>query len=323
MGLKEADSVQNLTGVFFMLVILVCLAAVILLAGSFFAYKIAFYSPPKNREKVNNPADPQYDPYRPEMKRIYHQLNNRPYERVSIVSDDGLRLEGRYYHVKDGAPLDIGVHGYRSNPVTDFSGGSEMTFQMEHNLLLIEQRAHGKSEGRTITFGILERRDLLCWINYAVERFGPDVKILLYGVSMGGATVLMASELDLPENVKGIIADCPYSSPLDVILHVGKTTAFPQWLIKPFAILSARIFGGFDLLETDAARAVKHTKVPILIVHGDADRYVPCEMSDLVSVNPAMVQRHTFPGAPHGISYLTDTPRYHKIAGEFIHKVLS
>ena len=305
-----------------MLAVFICLAAVILLTGSYYAYRIAFYSPPKDREKINNPKDPQYDPYRPEMKRIYHQLNNRPYEQVSILSHDGLKLHGRYYHIKDGAPLDIGFHGYRSNPITDFSGGSELSFQMEHNLLLIEQRAHCNSEGRTISFGILERRDLLCWVDYAIQRFGDDVKILLYGVSMGGATVLMASELDLPSNVKGIVSDCPYTKPLDVILHVGKTTAFPQWLIKPFAILGARIYGGFDLLETDAVQAVQNTKVPILIIHGEADHYVPCEMSELVSANPAMVERHTFPGAAHGISYLVDTARYHRIVKAFVQKVL-
>ena len=305
-----------------MLAIFICLAAVILLAGSYYAYRIAFYSPPKDREKPNNPKDPQYDPYRPEMKRIYHQLNNRPYERVSIRSEDGLKLDGRYYHVKDGAPLDIGFHGYRSNPITDFSGGSELSFQMEHNLLLIEQRAHGKSEGNTISFGILERRDLLCWVYYAIERFGSDVTIFLYGVSMGGATVLMASDLELPANVKAIIADCPFTKPLDVILHVGKTTAFPQWLIKPFAILGARIYGSFDLMETDAIRAVQNAKVPVLIIHGEDDRYVPCEMSaEAAEVNPKMVQRHTFPGAAHGISYLVDTPRYHKIVKDFIHSL--
>lgn len=307
-----------------MLVLLICILTVVILAGSWYAYRIAFYAPTKNRDKVNNPKDPQYDPYRTEMKRIFHQLNDRPYERVSIVTRDGLTLSGRYYHVKDNAPLDIGFHGYRSHPVTDFSGGSELSFLLEHNLLLVDQRAHGKSDGRTISFGILERQDLLCWVEYAIRRFGTDVQILLYGVSMGGATVLMASELDLPANVKGIIADCPFANPLDVILHVGKSTAFPQALIKPFAILGAKIYGGFDLLETDAVQAVQNTKVPILILHGEADTYVPCQMSEsAANANPAMVQRHTFPGAAHGISYLVDTPRYHEIVKTFISNVLS
>ena len=307
-----------------MLILLLCIFTIILLAGSYYAYRIAFYASPKGRDQVINPKDPQYDPYRMEMKRIYHQLNDRTYERVSIVTNDGLTLSGRYYHIKDGAPLDIGFHGYRSHPVTDFSGGSELSFQMEHNLLLVDQRAHGQSDGRTISFGILERQDLLCWVDYAIQQFGMDVNIFLYGVSMGGATVLMASELNLPSNVKGIIADCPYDNPLDVILHVGKSTPFPQALIKPFAILGAKIYGGFDLLETTAAQAVKNAGVPILIIHGEADTYVPCHMSEAAAnANPAMVHRHTFPNAPHGISYLTDTPRYHKIVNEFIRGILS
>lgn len=305
-----------------MLIILLCLFTIVLLAGSYYAYRIAFYAPPRDRDQVVKPKNPQYDPYREEMRRLYRLLSERPCEFVSITSRDGLKLSGRYYHVKDGAPLDIGFHGYRSHPFTDFSGGTELSFQMGHNVLLIDQRAHGRSEGKTIGLGIPERLDLLEWVNHAVDRFGEDVKILLYGVSMGGATVLMASDLPLPSNVKGIIADCPYSKALDVILHVGKQRSLPEWLIRPLAILGARIYGGFDILETDAERAVKNTKVPILIIHGEADHYVPCEMSELVSANPAMVERYTFPGAAHGISYLVDKPRYQSLVKEFIHQII-
>lgn len=305
-------------------IFLLCVFATVMLGGAYYAYRIAFFSPKKDRDRVPSPKEAQYDPYREEMKRIYHQLHDRPCEMVSIVSHDGLKLSGRYYHVKDGAPLDICFHGYRSHAFTDFSGGSELSFQMGHNVLLVDQRAHGKSGGRTISFGLQERHDLLSWVNYAVERFGEEVQILLYGVSMGGATVLMASELDLPGNVKGIIADCPFASPIDIILDVGKKTSlpFPGWMIRRFAIWGAKIYGGFDLTETDAVKAVKHTRVPILIIHGEDDRYVPCEMSDIVSANPELVQRHTFPGAAHGISYLVDTPRYHAIVKEFVQKVL-
>ena len=160
-------------------------------------------------------------------------------------------------------------------------------------------------------------------MEYAVDRFGDGVKIILYGVSMGGATVLLASELELPKNVKGIIADCPYSAPIDIILHVGKKMSLPGWLIRPFAILGAKIFGGFDLTETDAKKAVKNAMVPILIIHGEADGFVPHEMSDIVEQNPTLVTRHTFPGADHGISYLVDTPRYRKLVTEFMEKVLA
>jgi len=295
----------------------------IFLGGALYAYRVAFFSPKKGREKLPSTSSEVYDPFRPEMKRLFHQLNNRPCEFVTVRSHDGLLLSGRYYHVQDGAPLDIGFHGYRSSPLTDFSGGADLSFQLGHNLLLVDQRAHGKSQGSTIAFGIQERKDLLRWVEYARKRFGDDQKIILYGISMGGTTVLMASGMDLPDNIKGIIADCPYSSPLDIILHVGKTMPIPQWLIKPFVILGARIFGGFNLCASDAVSAVRNAKVPILIVHGEADTFVPQDMSAcLVDANPTLVQYETFPGADHGISYLVDTPRYQKIVTDFMEKVL-
>ena len=301
---------------------IICVFILLVLGGSYYAYRIAFYAPRKGRDKMPSTSAPQYDPYRAEMKRIFHQLNDRPCEYVTIYSHDGLKLSGRYYHIQDGAPLDIGFHGYRSSPLTDFSGGSELSFNLGHNVLLVDQRAHGKSEGRTISFGIQERQDLVQWVNYAIDRFGQDVKILLYGISMGGATVLMASELDLPSNVKGIIADCPYSSPIDIILHVGNSIPIPNWLIKPFVIVGAKIFGGFDVCETTAASAVQNTHIPVLIIHGESDHFVPCEMSDIVDQNSEMVTRLTIPSADHGISYLVDPTTYRHTVTEFIQKVM-
>ena len=306
-----------------MIILILILIAAVIFGGSYYAYRIAFYSPKEGRGRIPDTSGRLYDPYRARMKEVWDQLNARPFEPVSITSHDGLKLTGRYYHVKDGAPLDIGFHGYRSHPLTDFSGGSELIFKMEHNLLLVDQRAHGGSEGSTITFGITERHDVASWVDYALERFGPDTKILLYGVSMGGATVLMASELPLPPAVKCIVADCPYNAPVDIILEVGKKLHYPPVLIRPFLIIGAKIYGGFDLLETDAVKAVKHTKVPILIIHGEADGFVPCEMSKRVAdSNPRLVRRITFPGADHGISYLVDTPRYAQAVREFVAEAL-
>jgi len=302
---------------------LLCFILAVFLGSAYFAYRQAFYSPMAGRGEVKPITNPNYDPYRPEMRRIFQALNNRPCEYVTITSHDGLTLSGRYYHAADGAPLDIGFHGYKSSAIVDFSGGSELSFRLNHNLLLVDQRAHGKSQGRTICFGLKERYDLLQWVQYAIDRFGKDVSIMLYGVSMGGATVLMASDMDLPENVKGIVADCPYANAMDIILHVGREMPIPTWLMRPFVILGAKIFGGFDVTETDAIQAVKNTKLPILIIHGDGDTFVPCSMSAAVrDANPEMVSYHTISGAEHGISYLVDTPKYQKLVTEFIAKVL-
>lgn len=294
----------------------------LIFGGAYYAYRMAFYSPNVDRDKLPSMKSPAYDPYREEMGRLFRQLQDRSFEFVTVESHDGLLLSGRYYHVTDGAPLDICFHGYRSSSLTDYTGGSSLSLEMGHNLLLVDQRAHGKSQGRTITFGIKERKDVLQWVRYAVERFGPDVQILLYGISMGGATVLMASGLDLPKNVKGIISDCPYSSPMDIILYVGRKMPIPNCLIRPFIKLGAWVYGGFVIEETDALRAVEKAKVPILILHGEADTFVPPEMSDLESANPEFVTRFTFPNANHGLSFLEDTPGYKKTITKFVSSVL-
>ena len=307
--------------IFLLFALLVLIA--LILGFSYFAYRITFYSPYRNRDAKPAANGTHYDPYREVMKLIYNQLAERPFQEVSITSHDGLHLHGRYYHIKDGAPVCIGFHGYRSSPLTDFSGGADLTFSMEHNLLLVDQRAHGKSRGRSITFGIRESHDCLNWVDYVIDRFGEDTRILLYGISMGAATVLMASGLSLPENVRGIVADCPYSSPGQIIRKVSDEMRIPSKLAYPFILLGARLYGGFDLEQTDALRAVRHSRVPILIIHGEADSFVPQDMSlQIQNANPGMVQRHTFPGAEHGISYLVDTPRYRRIISEFVGSVL-
>ena len=298
---------------------LLVVLAILIPAAAYFVYRIAFYSPRKDREKIPSVTGAQFDPYREIMGLIYRNLSEQSYERVSVRSRDGLMLSGRYYHVRDGAPLAIGFHGYRSSCLTDFSGGAELNFSLGYNLLLVDQRAHGKSEGNTITFGVRERYDCLDWVNYALRRFGDDTQILLYGISMGAATVLMATGLDLPENVKAIIADCPYSTPCAIIETVSDQMRIPHGLARPFVKLAARLYGGFDIEEADALRAVAKAKVPILLIHGESDNFVPCAMSqEIYLANPQLVQRHTFPGADHGISYLVDKDRYTKIVKEFL-----
>lgn len=297
--------------------------ALIILIISYICYRIAFFSPKKNREAIPETKGPQFEPHRATMRRIFTQLAARDYEDVTITSFDGLKLAGKYYHIRDGAPLAIAFHGYRSCGMTDFAGGSELCFALEQNLLLVDQRSHGKSQGRAITFGILERQDCLAWVDYAVERFGRDTEILLYGVSMGATTVLMASALALPDNVKGIVADCPYSSPSAIIRSVCGKMHYPPDLAYPFVVLGARLFGHFSLNATTAAEAVKLARVPILILHGEADGFVPAAMSEEIhAACPERVQRFTFPGADHGISFLVDEQRYRKIVTEFVRSLL-
>ena len=250
-------------------------------------------------------------------------LNEIDYEKVKIKSRDGTILAARYYHVADGAPVHIELHGYRSRATTDFCGINTLVRDLGHNTLLVDQRAHGESGGNTITFGIKERLDCLDWINYVLDRFGKDTRIILSGLSMGAATVLMASELDLPENVAGIMADCPYSSPEEIIKKECAKMKLPPSLAYPFVRLGGIIFGGFDSSSASAKEAVRKSKTPILIIHGEEDSFVPCEMSrEIIDACASDKTLVTIPLAEHGISYITDRPLYESSVEEFLKRVL-
>ena len=303
------------------MIILYILAAVAAVAFiiTLITYTMTFYVSPRQRGKgIPLPGGEQYALVKDKTRALIEELRSLPFESISIVADDGTTLHGKYYHSTDGAPLQIQFHGYRSSAIRDFCGGHRLAWTLGHNILLVDQRAHGESGGRTIGFGVKERSDCLRWANYAAERFGPDTPILLSGISMGAATVLMASALPLPTNVCGVIADSPYSSPRTIIRKVCRDMHLPPALIYPFIRLGARVFGGFDPNCADAAEAVQHSKVPILLIHGEDDRFVPCEMSAAIhSTNPAMAQRETFPGAGHGLSYMVDPGRYTALMAGF------
>lgn len=298
------------------------ICAVVLLI-SYITYRMAFYVSARQRGGgMPLPGGGQYAAVAHITKALMQEMEALPYERVTIHSRDGLLLCGRYYHVSDGAPIQIQFHGYRGSPVRDFCGGNKLARSMGHNTLVIEQRALGESEGRTITFGMLERFDALNWARYAADRW-EDAPIILSGVSMGASTVIMAAALDLPGNVCGVIADCPFAQPQAIIGKVCRDMRIPPALAMPFIRLGARIYGGFDLKATDALEAVKEAKVPILILHGGEDKFVPAQMSEEIrAANPAMVERHVFPGAGHGLSYLVDAPRYEQLTRAFVQKCL-
>lgn len=302
----------------------IVLALVLLsLAALYLVYRIAFYPTPLKGDKTLSALDnPQFRAQRQRIRQLIDEMTALPCETVTITARDGVRLTGHYYHVADGAPLDIGFHGYRGSYIRDFCGGARISMDMGHNVLLVDERSQGSSEGRCITFGILERFDCLDWLAYANERFNAP-PITLYGVSMGAATVLMASSLGLSANVRGVIADSPYSAPTDIICEVGKGMHLPPALTALLASAAARLYGKFDLNAASAAEAVEKAAVPILLIHGEDDHFVPCAMSRVIADRcAAPVQLETFPEAEHALSFLADTDRYEQVIRQFMERIL-
>lgn len=289
-----------------------------------YCYNLAFRRDDKRLPREGSaPTGEQYDPFKEVIEKGADNILSAPYEKVTIISRDGISLAGRYYHVKDGAPLSIIFHGYRSTIGTDCNGGYSMSIRRGYNVLVVYQRAHRESGGKTITFGVKERFDCLDWIAYANERFGKDTPILLMGLSMGAATVLMAAGLELPANVKGIMADCGFSSPKEILQEVIKQMKFPVRITYFFVRTAARIFGHFDPEEASAIEALKEAKVPVLIIHGDDDRFVPSRMSrENYDACASAKEILIVPGAGHGLSYCVDAKAYEKAVEDFMDRVM-
>ena len=299
---------------------LAALAALALLI-SYICFRMAFYVPKKRPvpEEFPVPDGEEYLPYRDQMIQWIKETRAMPHEDMEITSWDGLKLRGRYFEYAPGAPIELMLHGYRGESERDMSGGVHRCFRLGRSALVVDQRACGRSEGNVITFGAKEHKDCLCWVDHMVKRFGPDVKIILTGISMGAATVVMASGCQLPDNVIGVLADCGCSSAKEIIKLVIRTRiGLPPDLAYPFVRLGARVFGNFDPNTASPVDWVKNTKVPVIFYHGDADDFVPCSMSqDMFDACPPRKQLVLIPGAAHGLAFPKDPETYLQTLSEF------
>ena len=260
-----------------------------------------------------------YDPFQEGIKALIDEAVKLPYESVYVTSYDGLKLFGRLFLRKEGSPVHIEFHGYRGLGIKDFSGGMTLPLSLDHNVLLVDHRACGGSEGHVITYGIRERRDVLSWIGFVKERFGKDTPIYLEGISMGAATVLMASDLVTEEDVAGIWADCPYSDPFKINSLVASHMVKIPHFCDPFIILAGALFAHINIFSASPLKSVKNAKVPIRIIHGTADHFVPFEMSvEMEKANPDTVKLVPVEGAPHGLSFLKDKEGYRAAYYEFM-----
>jgi len=312
--------------IFNLLCLLACVFLLVMIAALVCFFKV-FYSPARKPLGENEYAIPPgkiYEPFRERMVEWTKQMRTTPHETVSIKSYDGLTLYGKYYEQKKGAPVELLFHGYKGSAERDLCGGLARCFAVGHNVIVISQRGGDNSEGNVITFGIREHRDCLEWIEYAISRFGDDVKIILSGVSMGAATVMMAGGRELPDNVKLILADCGYTSPKEIIKKVIREMHLPADLLYPLVRLGGVLYGSFDVEEYSPIEAVGKCKVPVIFFHGDTDDYVPCDMSrELYDACASEKKLVIIEGAGHGLCYPQNKEKYVSELSDFceVHKV--
>ena len=295
----------------------------ILLLACYICYRIAFYAPPREPKPegfIDLPPGKVYEPFYQQMTDWVLRARELAPKHFQITSFDGLRLHASYYENAPGAPLEIMFHGYRGNAERDLCGGVQRCFALGRSALIVDQRACGYSQGNVITFGVKERRDCRSWVDFMVGHFGEDVKIHLTGISMGAATVLMAAGYPLPKQVVGVLADCGYTSAREIIEKVIRVDLkLPVKLAYPFVKLAARLYGGFDLEELPPIEAVKNCTVPVIFYHGEADGFVPCDMSvrNFEACRAPRKKLVTIPGADHGLAYPVDKQLYLQTLRDF------
>ena len=300
--------------IFWILAALCAAALLAVLITAYICYRTAFYEPdrkPQSDDTFDIPKGRIYEPFRESIINWTRETRAMPREDMYITSFDGLKLHGRYYEYAPGAPIELMMHGYRGAADRDLSGGVQRCFKLGRSALIVDQRCSGESGGNVITFGINEHRDCLSWVEHMISRFGPDVKIILTGISMGASTVLTAAGKPLPKNVIGVLADCGYDSAKNIIQKVIADMGLPPRLAYPFVKLGARLFGHFDLEENSPIEAVKKSRIPLVVIHGATDDFVPTKMGERIyDACQSKKKLYIVPNAAHGLAYPANPDEY-------------
>lgn len=299
-------------------VLLIYLLSIVLFNYACYKSKIDKKVLDKNLNKIK-------EEYRDKIANAINQINNYDKEEVQIKSYDGFLLKG-YFVKNDLKNIIICCHGYRSCYQFDFSIGGTNYLEKGYSVLFIDQRAHQNSNGSFITFGVKECYDIKKWTEYISKRY-KDSKILLTGISMGASTVMYSLGLNLPKNVKGAICDCGYTKSLDIIKHTANKI-IPNFggFCSFFINLGCILCTGKSLNKLSTKITLKNNTIPLMIIHGSADRVVPVEMGRLnyqysKDSNSKITKYIEIEGAGHGMSFLVDEEKCISELNKFLEEI--
>ncbi len=247
-----------------------------------------------------------------QIEVLSKQFVMQPLETVEIVARDGEKLTGHFYKNQNAKRIIIAMHGWRSSWAKDFCAIYEFWHNNDCSVLYVEQRGQGQSGGDYMGFGMIERFDCADWADYVNREISCDLPIYLAGVSMGAATVLMASALDLPYNVKGIIADCGFTSADEIWKHVvNNNMRLSYTMFSSIADDLCKKCINIGSKEYSTLEALNNTDIPVLFIHGSDDSFVPVEMTyENYKACKSEKRLLIVPGAEHGMSYVVDKPSY-------------
>lgn len=308
-----------LIGIAVFLIVLICV--VYFVARYFFRFTV-LRKPTATIDNNIISANTNWQKHLDFMRSRKSWLYEQNTEDVYINSFDGLKLHATLLSSNNNKNCVICFHGYTSRGLNDYGSKAKFYHEQDFNVIMVDARNHGESEGEYTGFGVLDRYDAVKWVDYAVKRFGKDVNIFLHGNSMGGATVLMTSGLDLPANVKTIVADCAFTSAYDVFSHVLKRDYhIPKFPIMNISEKMTKKKAGYGYSDVSTLNEVAKTKIPILFIHGEIDDFVPVWMTEKnYEVCNSEKELLIVKGADHSESYYVATELYEDAIKRMIKK---
>ena len=256
-------------------------------------------------------------------KEGYAEFDAIEKEDVWIESHDGRRLHGYFVKNKKADKVVISFHGYNTEARKEYPLHHSY-YQDGYTVLIVDQRGVGRSQGPFITMGLLERFDCLRWIDYVIDRYGGNVEILLEGLSMGASTIMMAAQDIRVPQVRGMIANCGFNSCTEQMAYtITKLMHLPRIPVLATVKLYARLFAGYDMDAITAAESLANSDIPLLMIHGVKDTFVPYENLGIIYPNARANHKRMVPceHAAHGISRFEDTDLFEREIRRFLREL--
>ena len=267
-----------------------------------------------------------WEVHMPIIKQEVNWIKTQDMQELEVRTKDGLRLSGNWLEAPvESKKLMLVLHGYRSDGISNFAPIAHFYHDLGYHVLLVDHRGHGKSEGDYVGFAVLDHQDCKAWIKKGIARLGEEAEIYVHGISMGGATAVALSSEALPPQVKGIIADCPFTSPWEVFEHVLKVNYhLPAFPILNLADNICKQQANYSFKGINNTERVKQARLPILFIHGDQDNFVPTWMSEKMYATCRTKKKLLIvEGAGHGESYYKATKAYQEAVKDFLNTVIT
>lgn len=285
--------------------------------ASYFSFRASTLNLKKAARKQRDLDYPASDPW--VLERQWYQQQPRLHRQIQTA--DGLTLQAILLpQAQATTKVAILAHGYHHS-LEQMAPYAKLFYDLGFNVLVPDARSHGDSDGRAIGFGWLDRRDYVRWAQLMTQEFGQTATVVLFGISMGAATVLAASgEADLPHTVKAVIEDSAFSSVAkEVYYRMWSHYYLPAPSLMPLMTLFAKRQAGYAYREGNILRQIKKSQTPTLFIHGGQDCYVPPKaFNQLYHGAPMRKMAYFVPQADHVQAYATNRARYEDTIRHFL-----